>query len=450
MRQLLPALILLAAIAAWSAAGLADEGLPYVVVVSIDGLKPEAYTKPDAAAPVPTLRRLAERGAFASGVIGVFPTVTYPSHTTLITGVPPAVHGIYNNRFLDPENRSNGAWYWYARDITAPTLVGAVRARGLRAAAINWPVTVGMDADFVVPEFARSQHPESLELLRALSKPATILEDVEAARGRTLPWPLGDAARAEIAGWVMRVHRPHLLLLHLTDTDTAQHDSGPGSPEAFAAIVDADANVKNLVDAIDAAGLHDRTDVVIVSDHGFASTAQQVHLNAAFKEEGWLRTDARGRVSDWDVYFQGSGGSGFVFVKEGSPDTLRQRVWHRLEDIAQDPANGIERVFSTEDLRTMGADPRATFAVDMRQGFYTGGGVERLLTTTTAKGGHGHSPSRPEVHASLIMAGPNVPPAGNLGIVRMTQIGPTVASWFGVSLSPKADRPIALAPVLQH
>jgi predicted AlkP superfamily pyrophosphatase or phosphodiesterase len=358
--------------------------------------------------------------------------------------VAPVEHGIYNNRMLDPEDRSEGAWYWYARDMAAPTLPGAVRARGLRAAAVNWPVTVGLDVDFLVPEFGRSRHRESLSLLAALSKPASLIDDVEASRGQPLPWPLTDAARVEIASWIIRVHRPHLLLLHIFETDDTQHVYGLGSPEATKAIVDADRHVAALLQAVEAAGLRARTNVVVVSDHGFLPIHQQLQLNALLKREGWLDVDSTGRVSRWDVYFQPSGGSGFVFLQNPDDAALRDRVRALLAKAAADPANGIERVLSGEDLRALGADPRASFAVDMRDGFYTGAAHDQLIAPATGKGGHGFHPSRPDLRASLIMAGPQVPRAGSLGVVRMTQIGPTIASWFGVALSPKADAPLTL------
>src|SRR5688572_2889357 len=75
----------------------------HVLIISIDGLKPATYTSPGPAK-IPTLRKLAQEGAWADGVIGVLPTVTYPSHTTMITGVLPSVHGIPNNLIFDPEN----------------------------------------------------------------------------------------------------------------------------------------------------------------------------------------------------------------------------------------------------------------------------------------------------------------------------------------------------------
>lgn len=442
--RILPIAVALALCAAGAfEAARAQEAPPYVVVISIDGLPPSTYTAPGGPA-VPTLRRLAAEGAYARGVVGVFPSVTYPSHTAMMTGLRPDRHGIYNNRILDPEDRSNAGWYWYARDVKAPTLPGVVRARGLRAAAVSWPVTVGADLDFLVPEFARSEHPETLALLSALSKPSTLLDDVEAARGEPLPWPLTDRERTDMAAWIIRVHRPHLLLLHIFDTDSAQHAHGPGSPQAIEAIEAADRHVARVLEAIDAAGLRARTNVVVVSDHGFLPVTDRLQLNARFKQEGWLETDARGRITRWNVYFQASGGSGFVFLRDPSDTGLLAKVRAVVEAVAADPANGVQQVLSEEDLRELGADPRASFAVDMRAGFYTGYGHDALLAPAPSKGGHGFHPERPELHASLIMAGPQVPAAGDLGVVRMTQLAPTLASWFDVGLSPDADEPLDL------
>jgi predicted AlkP superfamily pyrophosphatase or phosphodiesterase len=91
-------------------------------VISIDGLRPDYVTAADSyQAKIPHLRRFLKDGAFADGVEGVIPTVTYPSHTTLITGVWPAVHGILANTTFDPRRENQGGWYWYMRDV-APTL----------------------------------------------------------------------------------------------------------------------------------------------------------------------------------------------------------------------------------------------------------------------------------------------------------------------------------------
>ena len=102
-------------------------------MISIDGLKPEYITQADAhGMKLPYLRTLLDKGTYADGVVGIWPTITYPSHTTLITGVWPAEHGILNNQVFDPEQKFRGAWNWYA---CADSRSHAVAGRASRRAA---------------------------------------------------------------------------------------------------------------------------------------------------------------------------------------------------------------------------------------------------------------------------------------------------------------------------
>ena len=280
---------------------VAEAPARHVVMVSIDGMRPQVYGE-SSQAKVPTIRRLMQRGAWSRGVTGVMPTVTYPSHTTMITGVTPAVHGIYDNRLADPDNTSGMAWYWYARDIKVTTLPAAVRAAGGTAAAVSWPVTVGMDLDYNVPELIQVRHRENLELVDALTMPAHLLDGYVKASGKPLSWPIDDDDREGLAEWILGQHQPTLLLLHLADSDSMSHEHGPDSPEAVAAIEHADLLLGRLLDKVAALHLDASTDVVVVSDHGFLPLTQLVNLNAAFKAEGLLQTNARGSVASWEAY----------------------------------------------------------------------------------------------------------------------------------------------------
>lgn len=124
------------------------------MVVSIDGMMPDAYLDPGAhGLAILTLRSLVARGA-AARVRGVMPTVTYPSHTTMVTGVPPRIHGVVANKPLDRLGKNLDGWYWYAEDIAVPTLYQAVEAQHRTAALIVWPVTVAAHASIVVPAIA--------------------------------------------------------------------------------------------------------------------------------------------------------------------------------------------------------------------------------------------------------------------------------------------------------
>jgi predicted AlkP superfamily pyrophosphatase or phosphodiesterase len=412
-----------------------------VVLISIDGLVPSAYTQPGPAR-IPAIRRLVSEGAWAEGVIGVLPSSTYPAHTTMITGVAPAVHGIVDNHILDPLGLANDAWYWYARDIKVPTLAAAARAKKLRVGAFSWPVTVGMELDYLVPEFWRSRHPETLTLLRALSWPRTLIDTIETGAKLPLTWPITDTMRADAFAFMIARYRPHLSLLHLIDLDQAQHRAGPGSPESLAVLEQMDGHVARILDAIARAGLRERTYVAVVSDHGFLPVSQSLQPNALLKQEGLIKTDAGGGVVDWQAWFHESGGSGYVHLKNRTDAAVHGRVGELLRKLAADPQNGIETVWSADELRAAGADPRAVFGIGMRPGFNTARGHDRLLRPSADKGAHGFAPSRPEMHASLVLVGPGLKGRGGLGLVRMTQIAPTLARLLGVSLTAATDVPL--------
>jgi len=229
--------------------------------------------------------------------------------------------------------------------------------------------------------------------------------------------------------------------LHLIELDDTQHTYGPGTREANATLARLDAMVGEIVAQVKQSGRADRTTIAIVSDHGFLPLTSMLQVNALFKREGLLKVDDRGRVTEWQAYFHASGGSGYVYVKDRS---VISRVQALLIALKQDPANGIQSLWTRADLETRGSHPDAAFGLDMVDGFYTGGGHDALLKPSSSKGGHGFAPDRTALHASLIMAGPAVRARGSLGVVRMTQIGPTIASVLGVSLSPAAGRPLNL------
>src|SRR5262244_3870926 len=135
---------LLVALALFVTTAGAQTPPPIVLMISIDGLRPDYVTAADKhGLKIPTLRRFVSEGAFAEGVQGVIPTVTYPSHTTLITGVWPAKHGILSNTIFDPLRTGQSAWYWYAEDIRSPTLWDAAATAGWTTASLQWPVSVG-------------------------------------------------------------------------------------------------------------------------------------------------------------------------------------------------------------------------------------------------------------------------------------------------------------------
>src|SRR5258708_33382190 len=129
---------------------------PLVLLISVDGMKPEAVIDAQShGLKVPNLRAFMADGVYAGGVRGVLPTLTYPSHTTLLTGASPAKHGIIDNTTFDPLLRNQGGWYWYAEDIKVPTLWDADSAAHLGTAHIYYPMSVGAQITYHPPTTLR-------------------------------------------------------------------------------------------------------------------------------------------------------------------------------------------------------------------------------------------------------------------------------------------------------
>ena len=418
-----------------------------VVMISIDGLANRYLNEADAFhLKIPTLRRIFSQGAHATGVRGVFPTVTYPNHTTLITGVSPATHGILQNTAFDPQDRNIDGWNWYSEEIRVPTLWDVAAKAGYPVGSVHWPVSVGArNVSALVPEYWRAANDEDRKLLRALATPG-LMAELEPEAGayitdlnNAIP---GDWARAHWAAAIIRRKHVRFITVHLAALDHIEHEAGPYSPEAFAALEEID----KMVAEIEKAMLAEAPDTVmcVVSDHGFAPISHQLSLRAAFLKAGLLTLNAKKSsamtptFTDWKATPWGSGGSTFVILRDPKNAAVRAQVEALLKQLAADPANGIDRIMDRDELTRLGAAPSAEFAVSMKVGFSVGTSLENVSSAIKPGGTHGFSNSFPEMRASFLIAGPGIRENANVGDIDMRSIAPTLAALMGGSLAGEA------------
>ena len=415
---------------------------PLLVLISVDGLRPDYVTAADAhGCRIPNLRRFLKEGTYAEGVQGVVPTVTYPSHTTLVTGVWPVKHGILANGTFDPLRKNQEGWYWYTEDIRVPTLWDAWAQAGRTTASIQWPVTVGARINWNIPEFWRADTPEDAKLLRAVSTPGLLAEaqaELGEYRGGIDTSPEGDENRGRYAQWILEKKRPALLTLHLTALDHIEHETWPFSEEAVAVLERLDAIIGNLR-AIAERLAPGRAFVAVVSDHGFAKTDTQLNLFSAFREEKLLSVDEKGKVADWKAMPWVAGGSAAIVLKDPKDAATLAQVRELLSRLAADPADGIDRVLEAEELHRRGGYPPASFLVSLKLGWRTGSTLDGPLLSKVKVGGtHGELPDLPDLRASFFLIGPGVPAGRSLGLMDMRDVAPTLAHLAGLSL-PSAD-----------
>ena len=427
-----------------SAPRLAAQGkpTPLLVVISVDGLRPDYITAADEhGARVPELRKFLREGTYADGVTGVVPTVTYPSHTTLMTGVWPAKHGILANTTFDPFRKNYEGWYWYAEDIRVPTLWDAATAAGRTTASIQWPVTAGANISWNIPEYWRAGTADDAKLIRALATPGLLAEGsagIGAYRGGSDLSVEGDEVRGKYAVWILEKKRPGLLTLHLTALDHVEHQSQPFSPQAIAVLEKLDAVVGNVRQAAEQSA-PGRAFVAVVSDHGFTTYDQQLNLFPAFHDAKLFSTDEKGAVTDWRAMPWDNGGSAAIVLKNPHDDTTLAEVRALLAKLASDPANGIDHVLEADELHKRGGYPDASFFVSLKTGWRTGWSITGPVLSKTKPGGtHGALPDVADLRAAFFLVGPGVPAGKDLGVIDMRDIAPTLAKETWLSL-PSAD-----------
>jgi predicted AlkP superfamily pyrophosphatase or phosphodiesterase len=413
-------------------------------MISIDGLVPDYYLEPARLGlKVPNLTRMKLDGAYAEGVEGVYPSVTYPAHTTMITGVRPAVHGIVQNRIFEPPTApQTKEWYWFADALKTETLWGMAKAAGLITANVGWPVTVNADIDYNVPEiFDPKENPPTGKRTAQYATPGLLAKALAGGSGGD---DSTDGRRTAISEYIIGAQKPNLMLIHLIALDDAHHKYGPRSPAAIETTERMDAYVGRIVEAVRKAGISDRTTFFLVSDHGFADVNKKFEPNVVLVREKLITLGSDGKPSDWKAAAWLAGGSCAIVLRDPNDKETAAKVTAIFTKMAA--SNGpVNRVLNQTEIKRLEAVPNAVLMLDAAPGISFG---EELIgpevhDAKDYRGTHGQLPSRAEMRSALIVYGADARVGAKIGLARMVDIGPTAAAVLGLSFSNAEGRPIA-------
>ena len=394
-------LLLLILISCGSPKGDWDD--PRVILISIDGLAGDILNQPDIKKNYPNLFRLMGMGEYCTKVQTVFPSLTYPSHTSMISGVTPNKHGIINNRPFVPE-KNFVDWFWYADSIKVPTLITQAREKKLVTLGVSWPVTVGAKMDWMLPEMKSvNDSISTLDLVRMHDRPDTFLESAK-VRG-VVPKdgnPSGynrDLLLHEIFMDAFTRKAPHLSLYHMIETDIVQHKFGKETPEAKNAFMFMDSLVGNIMTFLDENELWETTTLIITGDHGFRNYEKQVNVNRLFEKENWLSL-SKNSIEKWRVVCLGSGGSAFVRLNDPTDKAFKKEVRLLL-------SNQVE--FEVLEQRHMNgalwAPPETDFLLLANKGYGFVRSLENSYIHNKIGGSHGGDPKHSYLKTGYIAAG---------------------------------------------
>src|SRR5688500_5885675 len=384
-------------------------GSNHVVVISLDGFP--GWAMEDPYLPVPTLRRLAASGASARTMRPVDPTVTWANHTSMVTGVPPAQHGVIFNGLLI---RKPGVapivepWRDKHELVHGRTLYDAAHERGLTTAQVDWVAI--LNAPTITWEFPERPDPKGAIAREAVEAGILSQSDLETFHTRNILWR--DHIWTQAAAHILRQHRPNLMLFHLLNLDSTQHRYGPRTPAAMGAMAHLDSQVATILKTLEEAGLMPRTTLFVVSDHGFKAVKRQIRPNAAFRKAGLLAVQD-GKVSTTEAYSVPEGGTAMVYVTvPDASGAILARVRQALQGM-----EGIDLVIEPAEYARLGLplpsdDPQmAALFLTAKEGYaFTADANEPAVVDAPAGslGAHGYIASDPDLRALFIAAGRGV------------------------------------------
>jgi len=405
-----------------------------VVMISLDGFP--AFALDDPKLPIPTLRRLIHNGATAR-MTTINPTVTWPNHTTMVTGVRADEHGLLANGTILPTS----GWppikvepmLEKEKMVRAPTLYDVAYKAELTTAQVDWvAINKAPTITWAFGEWASADGPVEREMIR---KGLIVASDIDNFEKSNIVFR--DQIWTTAAVHLIRDHKPNLLLFHLLSLDSVHHQFGPGNLAGSSAIAFLDSCVGRLVEAVRTAGMTQDTTFIIVSDHGFKRYTKQIRPSVALEAAGLAGK----------AYALPEGGSAFVYFDRAQESELVPKAIQALAAV-----EGIDKVISPDGFAKLGLpqperDPQmGQLLLTAKDGYAFSGVAGGPVTAAIPQqaGGHGYLASDPDMDALFIASGYGVRAGARLDRISNLEIAPTVAKLLGLALPTAKGSPIPL------
>jgi predicted AlkP superfamily pyrophosphatase or phosphodiesterase len=418
----------------------------HVILVSVDGLASHYFDDPKAH--MPTIRALAAKGARAKRMKCSFPSVTWPNHTTLVTGVEPGRHGVIANNYYDRKTRKSVPFipdplFDKHEIVKVPTVYDVAHQAGLKTAGVIWPATRNAATlDWQLPDvfdqkiFEDSATPSLLRELKAKGIPYE----------KQMEWcKAGNAGKAQrdwmytrIAEHLLTTHKPNFLAIHLVTVDSFEHSTGRNSPEVYWACNDSDNRVREIIEATKTAGIYENTTFVIAADHGFITYTNQIKPNVVLKKRGLLKS-AGPRIVEQKAYCLAQGGAAMIYILD---QANRAAIAKQLRDEFAG-LEGVAAVIEPKDFASVGQltpdqDPRSPdLFLSAKNGYSFSGsanGDSPITAMAGPRGSHGYLPTHPLMYAGFVISGAGIKQGVVLDEISNMDVAPTIASLLGVKM----------------
>ena len=404
-----------------------------VVVVSLDGFP--AYALDDPKLPIPTLRKLIREGAVATSMRPVNPTVTWPNHTSIVTGVEPSEHQVlYNGLLVRPADGAKPSiepWRDKEQMVHAQTIYDAAYEAGLTTAQVDWVAIYR--AKTITWQFPELPDPDGVIERELISAGTVTAEQLRTFEASTQAWQ--DDIWTAAAEDILDKHKPNLLLVHLLTLDDTNHEYGPMTNASLTVMAFLDSKVKQIIDALQRAGLSKDATLIVVSDHGFRTYTRKIQPNALLRQKGLL-SGGKDKPKG-DAWVMPEGGIAMVYVTDSS---RRTELLPELRAVFTG-TEGISAVYGEEAFGKLGlpipkqSDQAPDLMLAAEPGYmFTNESEGDFVTRQSAGGTHGYLNTDAQMQSIFIACGAGIPKGIQLGNISNLDVAPTVAALLGIEM----------------
>jgi arylsulfatase A-like enzyme len=410
---------------------------PMVVVISLDAFG--ASLLQDPLLPVPTLHALMKSGAYATSMQPVNPTVTWPNHTAMVTGVTPAKHGLIANGQITGQRTGGPISVEFHADksqlVRVPTVYDAAHAAGMTTAEMDWVAIEHANIDYSFFEQPTGDSKLIQEMLAdgslSQSELDTFRKGSQASR---------DRLYTRGATYAIRHHHPNLTLLHLLALDSTEHTYGFGTPAGAVTAAFLDDRVAEVVQAVREAGDLDRTTFLIVSDHGQSSVHHTADPNTILRDAGIPPTEATALAE---------GGAAYIYERHATPELSAKiraafaasPATDSVPTEAEIKAQGWPTPHDAGKTNPTAFDVLAYAKEDWKFSELKSGTPRPAVESQT--GAHGYPNTRPLMQEIFIADGAAIRPhAGEQSPFPNLDVAPTIAKILGLPQTGMDGKPL--------
>lgn len=414
----------------------------YFIIVSFDALSNRDL---ETLRHLPGFKRLMKDASFCKNVHSVYPSNTYPCHSSISTGMYPMNHGVVSNTLLEI-NQKIPAWNWTRDRIKVDTFYDAAMRKGYTSCALLWPVTGKSKITYNLPEIFPNKFWKNQVMVSLSNGTPDYLLDINKRfkhlrNGRRQPEL--DLFVEAAAHYTMKAKRPNIMMIHFVELDAMRHKFGYDSSEAKKALLSYDQKLSGIYRMLEEEEILEKTTLFVLGDHDQIPVHTAIHLNSVFKDKGFIRTKNQ-KITDYDVYAHGQDGSCYIYMKDADDKEMIEKILDVLTVLKNREDFGIEKIYAKEETIEAGANRKAVFMLEAERGFFftddhTKPALMKLDPDASGeehhgKSTHGYHPDKENYQTVFFAAGKGIRKNVEIPFMSLIDEGPTFAHLMGAEL----------------